>query len=405
MEQEHLHASDLKPGGRLVIVSWAHLLTTARSAMDAAGEDRLVADIIQLQGLCEQMDADAFFPLTSEELTGPLGRRVIQFNPFMEKLSGYHLDEMRGKDWFSVFLPERDRSRIRQLFLRVLSERETRGINPILAQDGTERLIEWSCTILKDSNGKPEGVLWIGQDITEKATLQEKVIEKERLAAMSITSAKLIHEIGNPLNGLSLTAQLLRSRVDAMKDSDGSMKSGLDRLVKETTRLNQLIREFKSFFASERHVFKPASLATVASEILEVEAATYATRDITVEQSLAENLPLIMGDPDKLKQAVLNLCKNAIEAMPEGGTLTVRAFASGDHVILEIADTGVGIPTSVDVLTPFTTTKASGSGLGLMIVRQIVSTHGGTLTYSSEPSKGTVFSLSFPVMQAASSLE
>ena len=94
-----------------------------------------------------------------------------------------------------------------------------------------------------------------------------------------------------------------------------------------------------------------------------------------------------------------------MQAMPEGGTLTVRAFASGDHVILEIADTGVGIPTSVDVLTPFTTTKASGSGLGLMIVRQIVSTHGGTLTYSSEPNKGTVFSLSFPVMQATSSLE
>jgi hypothetical protein len=84
IEQEHLYASDLKPGGRLVVVSWSHLLSTARSAMNAAGEDRLVADIIQLQGLCEQMDADAFFPLTSEELTGPLGRRVIQFNQLVD---------------------------------------------------------------------------------------------------------------------------------------------------------------------------------------------------------------------------------------------------------------------------------------------------------------------------------
>ncbi len=330
---------------------------------------------------------------------------VIQYNPFMEKLSGYRLEEMHGKDWFSRFLPERDRSRIRQLFLRVLSERDTGGINPILAQDGTERLIEWSCTTLKDSFGATEGLLCIGQDITEKTRLQEQLIEKERLAAMSVTAAKLVHEIGNPLNGMSLTAELLRIRVDAMKDPDSAIKSGLDRLIRETTRLNQLIREFKSFFASERHVFRPVSLATVAAETLEVEKTSYAGRNVKVEQTLPEDLPLIVGDADKLKQAVLNLCKNAVDAMPDGGILSVRGFTSGDHVILEIADTGVGIPPGVDVLTPFTTTKVSGSGLGIMIVRQIVSIHGGALTYTSEPDKGTVFRLSFPALQSAKPIQ
>jgi signal transduction histidine kinase len=108
-----------------------------------------------------------------------------------------------------------------------------------------------------------------------------------------------------------------------------------------------------------------------------------------------------MADADKLKQVVLNLCKNAVEAMPGGGTLSLRGIQSGENVILEIIDTGVGIPSHVDIFTPFTTTKSSGTGLGLMIVRQIVSMHKGQLSYSRDGDKQTVFRLTLP--QLASS--
>jgi signal transduction histidine kinase len=118
-----------------------------------------------------------------------------------------------------------------------------------------------------------------------------------------------------------------------------------------------------------------------------------------VEQAIPADLPLIMADADKIKQVVLNLCKNAVEAMPEGGTLTVRGSHSGENVILEIVDTGVGVPSTVDIFTPFTTTKTSGTGLGLMIVRQIVSMHKGHLTYSREANSETVFRLTLPRLQ------
>jgi hypothetical protein len=325
--------------------------------------------------------------------------RVVQYNPFMEKVCGYPLDEVRGKDWFSIFLPEPDRSRVRELFLRVLSETDKGGINSILTKTGEERLIEWSCTTLKDNANSSIGVLCLGQDITEKVKLQEQLVEKERLAAMSVTAAKLIHEIGNPLNGMSLTVTLLERHLSVVKEKDSRVKSSIDKLLKEISRLSQLIYDFKSFAGSERYVFKPTSLAAVAAEVVDLEGPNYALRGIQVEQAIPADLPLIMADADKIKQVVLNLCKNAVEAMPEGGTLTVRGSHSGENVILEIVDTGVGVPSTVDIFTPFTTTKTSGTGLGLMIVRQIVSMHKGHLTYSREANSETVFRLTLPRLQ------
>jgi signal transduction histidine kinase len=105
----------------------------------------------------------------------------------------------------------------------------------------------------------------------------------------------------------------------------------------------------------------------------------------------------VLADREKLKQALLNLCKNAEEAMPEGVTLTVQLRASDGKVILEVCDTGIGIPEGLNLLEPFATTKPFGSGLGLVIARQIVACHRGELSYVSAPGKGTSFSLALPV--------
>jgi PAS domain S-box-containing protein len=293
----------------------------------------------------------------------------------MENVSGYRLEEVRGRDWFSIFLPESDRKSARELFLRVLSETDKAGVNPILTKDGKERLIEWSCRTLTDSANNPIGVLCLGQDITEKVKLQEQLVEKERLAAMSVTAAKLIHEIGNPLNGMSLTVKLLERHLSELKEQNRRVKSSIDNLLKEIHRLSQLIYEFKSFTGSEKYVFNPTSIAAVVDELLEFEGPGYSGRGIQVELAIPADMPLVMADAGKLKQVLLNLCKNAV-------------------------DTGVGIPSTMDIFKPFTTTKSSGSGLGLMIVRQIVSMHKGQLSYSREGDKQTVFRLTLPRPQS-----
>jgi len=234
-------------------------------------------------------------------------------------------------------------------------------------------------------------------EIAERQRLQEQLVENGRLAAIGATAAKFAHEVGNPLNGMFLTAQRLERHLAGQPCySDQAVQSTLRRLRDEISRLTHLLNEFRSLSRREQYNFQPTSLAMVAGEIFAMEAENYAAGGILVEQDFPADLPLVQADRDKLKQALWNLCKNSVEAMPQGGTLTLNAYSSGADVVLEIGDTGVGIPSGVDIFEPFTTTKSSGSGLGLVVVRQIVAAHGGNLTYTSEPGKGTAFRLTLP---------
>jgi len=181
-----------------------------------------------------------------------------------------------------------------------------------------------------------------------------------------------------------LTAQRLERHLAGQPCySDQAVQSTLRRLRDEISRLTHLLNEFRSLSRREQYNFQPTGLAMIAGEIFATEAENYAAGGIRVEQDFPADLPLVQADRDKLKQALWNLCKNAVEAMPQGGTLTLNAYSSGADVVLEIGDTGVGIPPGVDIFEPFTTTKSSGSGLGLVVVRQIVAAHGGNLTYTS----------------------
>jgi two-component system sensor histidine kinase HydH len=134
-----------------------------------------------------------------------------------------------------------------------------------------------------------------------------------------------------------------------------------------------------------------------------VEAPYHTAHNIKVVREISPHLPLIEVDAEKLKQVLLNLCKNAVEAMPQGGTLTLRAHNFSGRLRLEVSDTGIGIPAGLDIFEPFTTTKTQGTGLGLTIVRQIVAAHKGTLNYFTIPGQGSTFTIDLPFTQSASS--
>jgi signal transduction histidine kinase len=236
------------------------------------------------------------------------------------------------------------------------------------------------------------------RDISERVRLQEQLIERERLAAIGTTAAKFAHEVGNPLNGMYMTAQLLERRLAKQGEAlDKRVRSSLQNLMSEIIRLNQLLREFRALSRRRDLDLRSTALDVLVTETLAAAGPNYAARGIRVEQLFPADLPMVMVDGDKLKQVLLNLCKNAAEAMPQGETLTVRAHNSGEEVRLEVADTGVGIPAGVNIFEPFTTTKSEGTGLGLTIAQQIVAAHGGTITYTSEPGKGTTFTLVLPL--------
>jgi two-component system sensor kinase FixL len=327
--------------------------------------------------------------------------RVVLFNPSAERIFGYTKAEIQGQK-VNLLMAEPYASEHDNYIAPYEQTGEQRAIGRILTVEARRKNgeifpIELSITeVTSDESEKVHYAAFI-RDVSEKAWLQEQFIESSRLAAIGTTAAKFAHEVANPLNGMSLTAQRLERHLAGQPCySDPAVQSTLRRLGDEISRLTHLLNDFRSLSRREQYTFQLTALTAIAAEILAMEAENYAGKGVRVEQHLPPNLPLVQADRDKLKQALWNLCKNAVEAMPQGGTLTLSAYRCGADVVLEIGDTGIGIPPGVDIFEPFTTTKSSGSGLGLVVVRQIVAAHGGNITYTREPSKGTTFRLVLP---------
>ena len=241
------------------------------------------------------------------------------------------------------------------------------------------------------------------EEIAERKRTAQKLRDSERLAAIGTTAAKLAHEIGNPLNGMATTVQILERHLTRQKaPADEVVISAVQDLSQEIARLHALVQRLRTLARPQVLERRPTDLIAVTEEVLRREAPIYTERRICVAQSFETSFPLVMANADELKQVLLNLCKNAVEAMSQGGTLTVRGFPSDGHVFLEVSDTGEGIPEGVNIFEPFVTTKKKGTGLGLAIVQQIVAAHEGAISYTSTPGQGTTFSLMLPAVPAES---
>lgn len=207
----------------------------------------------------------------------------------------------------------------------------------------------------------------------------------------------IAHEMANPLNGMLMSVELMEEKLRKTPCAMDEIAELPGILKKEIQRLILLLDEFRFsnlLLASE---VLPVSLPREIGELLALESECYAKRGIEVRSDLPSNLPRVMANGNRLRQAVLNLCKNAVGAMPNGGILTLRAYASQNCLCLDIADTGKGIPEGMHVFEPGVTDKPHSHGLGLAIVREIVQQHGGTVAYTSRLGMGTTFHLKFPI--------
>ena len=166
--------------------------------------------------------------------------------------------------------------------------------------------------------------------------------------------------------------------------------------MREVDRLGLLLNEFRALALPQHLDLQSTDIKEVIEEVLAIQMRVYAAAGCSVTLEFENDRPPVRLDMAKMKQVILNLCNNAIEAMPEGGCLTLKSYHSGQSIVLEIGDTGVGVPDEMDVFALFKTTKAGGTGLGLPIVQQIISAHNGTINYTTEPGHGTTFKISLP---------
>ncbi len=223
---------------------------------------------------------------------------------------------------------------------------------------------------------------------------QYAMMRAERLAAVGTMASTLAHEVRNPLNSIGLQLVLLSRRVAKLDDD---VRQELLKIVETTRReihrLNTLVEEFLSLSSLDRLLLTETDPGEIVREVLELMAPAAGERGILVDPKFDGAVPRIRVDREKIKQVLINLMRNAVEAMPAGGTLGLAVSRTDNGAVIRVSDTGVGIEPGQDVFDFFTTTKRGGTGLGLPISRRIVEVHGGSLSYESAPGRGTVFSV------------
>lgn len=292
---------------------------------------------------------------------------------------------IRGLDWNSLAHPDRVVTRDMEVFYP-----ENRFLNfylaPINGQVETEE--------------EHLGYVMLIHDITESKKAHEENLESEKLNALTFLAAGVAHEIGNPLTSLDIHLQLLGRKI---KKLDGGEKDELSSLLgtakQEIKRLDNILKQFLHALRPQDSIREKVKLHNILRDTLETLEAELIERDVKVNLKLTENLPMIDLDAGQIQQAIYNVIRNAAQSLTkDNGQITIGTKFTDHEIVISITDNGKGIsPEHMGALfEPFRTTKKSGTGLGLLIVRRILREHGGEMEIDSEENKGTTVSLYFP---------
>jgi len=279
----------------------------------------------------------------------------------------------------------------------------------LMVKHGPPRPVGLVTSVLMDNDGMPLGVILTIRDQASVHDLKERMRRSDRLATLGMIAAGIAHEVKNPLVGIRGAAQLMQSEVRS--GSGKSLDEYLDVILKEADRLNNVLEGILDFTRLKHREMKDHNIHSILDRVLVLNEENARQSGVILSRMYDPSLPDIRGNQDQLIQVFLNIIKNAIEAMPKGGKLTVMTRMSDQFttvqadgikhqlMVVKVSDTGPGIKPEhlQDIFTPFFTTKDRGVGLGLALSYQIVQEHLGTIRVESHENEGTTFSVYLPL--------
>ncbi len=362
--------------------------------------DRLDSDSVQAQFLHlarEKGLLETIFQAIQEGIVVVgRGARIRYANRAAERLFGFKLEHaeshpivryIRDIDWDKVLKLDGEE-------WERLVRREIEVTYP------DHRFVEFYVVPLASVERREQGAVVIFRDVTRERETTAESIESGRLEALTLLAAGVAHEIGNPLNSLTIHLQLMERELAEL--DEGDLRDSLQEMIevsrREVHRLDRIITQFLRAIRPSLPDRKPVRMERLLDETLEVMAHEIADRRILVERARPEDLPAVPADETQVKQAFFNIIKNALQAMEDGGILKIDIEVTSRFVNICFMDNGPGItPENLgSVYEAYHTTKATGSGLGLMIVQRILRDHGGEIEICSTPERGTAFTLHFP---------
>ncbi|NOQ96329.1 MAG: PAS domain S-box protein, partial [Desulfobacterales bacterium] len=332
---------------------------------------------------------------------------IIIWNRGAEETLGYKAEEVIDKMNISKIYPEGTAKEV----MRMMRSPEYGGVGKCrsypmvhVRRDGGIVEGHLSAGIIYNSQGKEIASVGIFVDLKERLDMerklietQEKLLHSEKLAAMGRLTSQIAHELNNPLYGIMNTLELLKTEVSPQS----KRRKVLDMALSETERLTELLRKMLSFSKPDEEERQPTDINTILDEILLLVGKQLRENSIRISSSFADDLGEVYASRNQLRQVFLNMINNARDAMPDGGTLTVKTLAKGDNIYIEITDTGIGIrEENIDkIFDAFFTTKdgVKDVGLGLSVCFGFIKEHGGDIRVSSKWGSGTTFTITLPI--------
>lgn len=341
-----------------------------------------------------------------------LDQRVTYLNKSAERVFGWSAEDAIGRSALELFAA--DPETVEAAMATLLVRGEWVGEVRRRTRHGTPLTMDCRWTLVRDRSGAPQAVLMIESDITERRKLEQQFLRAQRMESIGTMAGGIAHDLNNVLAPIMMSINLLREG-----EHDPVKLEMLDTINASTHRGAEMVKQVLSFARGVDGQRVQVRVPQLLQEVEKIIKDTF-PKNVQVLSTSEANLPLVTGDPTQLHQVLINLCVNARDAMPGGGTLKMSArpvsldaqyaalegdVAPGPYVEITIADTGSGIPPeSLDkVFEPFFTTKdvGKGTGLGLSTSLAIVRSHGGFIRAYSEPGRGTTFRLGLPVSEAA----